>query len=689
MNVWDYPLEQDTVREIASCLVDFQGNYISWEGGWRLSNITEYYVSLSHFCNNTRDAVYFWFPDRPREFAFYICEALGTHLPIPRTMDEVHFWFNLSAKTWPDEPVLCRDNFWTPLIDIEEEDKWVTHYDNAPAPKFAWKDGEPNGIFYENCIKIEPVGLADIDCVTNFRCSICEFKQLQIFSFLGTCELELRNINFIAYQEGMGNLLFKGYGEYHIRKEGDEWLWVNVVKNKTLARLDPNAPMGMPMGRRVWHLESEVKVCNQMGGSRLLVLTPCENGSYTCNDATCIPIENRCDLKYDCQDHSDEEDCDLITKPANYKLDLPPRPNNKAKSPILPVALQITIETATIETTKMTMQLTYELKMLWYDNRLTFLNLKTNDSLNKVTHSSMVTLWTPVVGFINTGTHEHTVVDMETSLHLQQLRSSKIRDGGAPGEVILYPGGDNQLVLSRKYNTIFVCDFDLTLYPFDSQYCDMHLRMLAASRSYLAFNENDTTAVYVGSILLLEYNLGQPTLLYDNKGEFSEAKVRIPLQRRAGYAILNIYTPSLILLIISYVSLFFRPHIFEVRVMTTLTALLVMATLFTQVSASLPKTSYFKMVDLWLLFCIVMSFMVIIFHTIIDNSLGDEISGVADDSSLIKVKPFSSTPNTPPPMLRSYKKISTTTSGYIAIARYSICILFALFNLIYWSYIFG
>lgn len=53
--------------------------------------------------------------------------------------------------------------------------------------------------------------------------------------------------------------------------------------------------------------------------------------------------------------------------------------------------------------------------------------------------------------------------------------------------------------------------------------------------------------------------------------------------------------------------------------MTALTALLVLATLFTQVSASLPKTSYFKMVDIWLLFCIMTIFLIIIFHAIIDN----------------------------------------------------------------------
>ncbi|XP_076055860.1 uncharacterized protein LOC143033978 [Oratosquilla oratoria] len=68
----------------------------------------------------------------------------------------------------------------------------------------------------------------------------------------------------------------------------------------------------------------------------------------------------------------------------------------------------------------------------------------------------------------------------------------------------------------------------------------------------------------------------------------------------------------------AYTTLYFRMDIFDVRIMTALTALLVMATLFSQVSESLPKTSNFKMIDVWLLFCIMASFVIIIFHALID-----------------------------------------------------------------------
>lgn len=59
--------------------------------------------------------------------------------------------------------------------------------------------------------------------------------------------------------------------------------------------------------------------------------------------------------------------------------------------------------------------------------------------------------------------------------------------------------------------------------------------------------------------------------------------MKVPLARRDGNAVINIFVPSFTMLVISYLTLFFLRENFEVRVMTSLTSLLVMATLFSQV----------------------------------------------------------------------------------------------------------
>ena len=73
--------------------------------------------------------------------------------------------------------------------------------------------------------------------------------------------------------------------------------------------------------------------------------------------------------------------------------------------------------------------------------------------------------------------------------------------------------------------------------------------------------------------------------------------------------------------------------------------MLVLVTMFISVSNSLPKTSYMKMMDVWLLFNLLYPFVVVLIHTRMDTlrDNGDEeefansSTMVEDGKSMIKV----------------------------------------------------
>ena len=65
--------------------------------------------------------------------------------------------------------------------------------------------------------------------------------------------------------------------------------------------------------------------------------------------------------------------------------------------------------------------------------------------------------------------------------------------------------------------------------------------------------------------------------------------------------VLTVYIPTLLLVCISYTTNFYKAFFFEAVVAVNLTCMLVLATMFVSVSDSLPKTSYIKMVDIWLI----------------------------------------------------------------------------------------
>ena len=55
-----------------------------------------------------------------------------------------------------------------------------------------------------------------------------------------------------------------------------------------------------------------------------LSLSTCNDDEFTCNDGHCIELNQRCDLKAQCPDQSDENDCNKLRLPDDYMANLPP-----------------------------------------------------------------------------------------------------------------------------------------------------------------------------------------------------------------------------------------------------------------------------------------------------------------------------------------------------------------------------
>ncbi|XP_071530487.1 uncharacterized protein [Panulirus ornatus] len=683
VNVWDTVLSDAEIREIAQCRSDPQGNYLSWEVGWTLNNVTSREVPLANLCQREVDPAYFWFPSTPYDTAQYLCRALGTHLP--STMAELLAIHNVSEVKFPREHS-CYTDFWLAMNDIDEEGVWKI--DGVPVTgEISWAPQEPNGLHYENCAAGVRIGMGDVDCEANLKCVVCPVKEQTRFSFLGTCETELRNVYLTAFQDN--ETVFVGYGAYHIKRQEGVWTWVNAVNNRTIARMEESVP-DFPMGRRWWNLQEPV--CGQKpGGRRLLLLSPCGTDDFTCDDATCIPLDNRCDLRYDCRDNTDELECEMVAFPRDYQSHLPPRAGG-LEDKSLPIILTINVESMTVMTMEMTMEVSYQLELTWVDNRVLYQNLKVENTLNILPARTVARLWTPQVSFINTIGNQHTLMDVDTIMLVDRRADSIGRNETAPAEVEVYSGEKNTLTTRRKYGTVFMCDLDLALYPFDAQECFMHLRITSATKSFLVFNTFASSVNNSASNLLLEYAVGDLVLEHGGSGMFSEVWVRVPLTRRYGYAILNIYIPSLVLLVVSYVTLFIRPAVFDVRIMSALTVQLVIATLFSQVSGSLPKTSYFKMVDVWLIFCISITFLTIIFHVVVDNILyrteGATLAhnGLGMHQTKVWVRPVNK--GKPDKIgVGKWARPGWLENRVVVVTKVLVAAVFFLFNICYWGYI--
>lgn len=87
------------------------------------------------------------------------------------------------------------------------------------------------------------------------------------------------------------------------------------------------------------------------------------------------------------------------------------------------------------------------------------------------------------------------------------------------------------------------------------------------------------------------------------------------LGRRLLGVFMTVYMPTILMNIIGHSTLYFKPFFFEAQVSVNLTVMLVLTTMFVSVSNELPRTSYIKMVDIWLVFNLLIPFVEVLLHT--------------------------------------------------------------------------
>ena len=92
-------------------------------------------------------------------------------------------------------------------------------------------------------------------------------------------------------------------------------------------------------------------------------------------------------------------------------------------------------------------------------------------------------------------------------------------------------------------------------------------------------------------------------VLIDAKDPKKGLRMAIKMKRKIMSEMMTTYFPSLLLLMITYATTFFKPFFFEAALSVNLTTMLVMTTIFISKMEGLPPTSTTKMIDYWLILC--------------------------------------------------------------------------------------
>ena len=126
-------------------------------------------------------------------------------------------------------------------------------------------------------------------------------------------------------------------------------------------------------------------------------------------------------------------------------------------------------------------------------------------------------------------------------------------------------------------------------------------------------------------------------------------RMMIVLKRKIVNELMTTYLPSVLLLLITWATTFFKPYFFEAALSVNLTTMLVLTTIFIGVMQTLPTTAYVKMIDVWLIGCQLIPFLEVVLLTLSEffrkgDGSGEEQSEEEDVSTISGEKSVTTEP---------------------------------------------
>ncbi|KAJ1526384.1 hypothetical protein ONE63_009527 [Megalurothrips usitatus] len=327
----------------------------------------------------------------------------------------------------------------------------------------------------------------------------------------------------------------------------------------------------------------------------------------------------------------------------------------------------------------------------WLDERLKF-----NDFGGKIKYLTLTDaarVWMPDLFFSN---------EKEGHFHNIIMPNVYIR---------IFPYGS--VLYSIRISLTLSCPMNLKLYPLDRQVCSLRMASYGWTTNDLVFLWKDGDPVQVVKNLhlprfTLEKFLTDYCNSKTNTGEYSCLKVDLLFKREFSYYLIQIYIPCCMLVIVSWVSFWLDQSAVPARVSLGVTTLLTMATQTSGINASLPPVSYTKAIDVWTGVCLTFVFGALLEFALVNYASRSDMHRENMKKQRAACEDHGPDPgdlmedgNTTFPMVRQCEihmqqsrpnccrtwlsKFPTRSKRIDVISRITFPLVFALFNLIYWS----
>ena len=396
-------------------------------------------------------------------------------------------------------------------------------------------------------------------------CAMCKIpnslENTTVVNLRGVCKFSKFDLKYKVSITSNGDLIYYGHVRSVITYNYTQDAWkILDVKDPKMSATFQSGFSTLAMGTNKWKVQNDKK-CQHNKVSLYLSLTTCTDTQFTCGNGLCIGLEQRCDGVADCYDKLDEIDCKVAEIDSSYnKMLAPPPEEGKNK---IPVEVAITINTFnSFDLIDSSFELEFVLALKWYDNRLTFNNLREQKSSNLMGPDETNLVWFPTIVLENTKQKVEFRIDAKSIISVERNGTGTLADFTSTENKKLFKGNENPLHYKRIDNIKLNCFYQLSWYPFDTQNCFILIGQPEILHGYVEHVPGKF--LYVGPEDLTQYfvkTTGMRRVLIDGR---QYIQVRVAIGRRLLTIILTTILPTVILNLIGHTANYFKEFFFEV-----------------------------------------------------------------------------------------------------------------------------
>ncbi|PIC41149.1 hypothetical protein B9Z55_008670 [Caenorhabditis nigoni] len=248
--------------------------------------------------------------------------------------------------------------------------------------------------------------------------------------------------------------------------------------------------------------------------------------------------------------------------------------------------------------------LTMYLHQYWTDERLRWSNEIPIDEMTLSGEFSQ-NIWVPDTFLAN---------DKHSYLHEVTERNKMLR-----------VNVDGKVAYGMRLTSTLSCSMNLRNFPLDSQNCTVEIESYGYTTSEVLMKWNYPLAVHgveqadVPQFTITGFHT-EDSIVSTATGSYQRLSLVFQLRRSVGYFIFQTYLPCVLIVMLSWVSFWINHEATSARVALGITTVLTMTTISTGVRQSLPRISYVKSIDIYLVMCFVFVFAALLEYAAVNYS---------------------------------------------------------------------